>query len=125
MLSKRLMTIRKKKKKTQQESADFLGISRPAYTAYESGTRSPDNDNLSKLADYFNTNVDYLLGRSEDDSPTGSQYEEKNKNDFHFYGTEGVQFIARSQKNLSPAAYQKMQELAKKAAELFDEEDDS
>lgn len=34
-----------------------------------------------------------------------------------------VQFIARSKKELSPKAFQKMMELAKKAKEMFDDED--
>lgn len=123
MLSKRLMTIRKKKHKTQQETADYLGITRPAYTAYESGSRTPDHENLIKLADYFNTSVDYLLGRTDIESP-GDTTVINTKGDFHFYDTDGLQFIARSDKNLSPEAYKKLQELAKKVEELFDEEDE-
>jgi len=43
----------------------LLGITRPAYTAYEMGKRQPDYETLIKLADYFNVTVDYLLGRTE------------------------------------------------------------
>ncbi|MED4885052.1 MULTISPECIES: helix-turn-helix transcriptional regulator [Bacillus] len=64
MLAERLIKLRKQKKRTQQDMADYLGITRPAYTAYERGTRQPDYDTLEKLADYFEVSTDYLLGRT-------------------------------------------------------------
>jgi transcriptional regulator with XRE-family HTH domain len=67
-LANRLSKLRKENKKTQQQVADYLKITRPAYTAYEGGNRQPDYDTLQKLADYFNTTTDYLLGRVEDPS---------------------------------------------------------
>ncbi|MBT2722275.1 helix-turn-helix domain-containing protein [Bacillus sp. ISL-46] len=63
MLSERLTVLRKENNKTQQQVADYLKITRPAYTAYERGTRQPDYDILQKLADYFDTTTDFLLGR--------------------------------------------------------------
>ncbi|GLY11343.1 helix-turn-helix domain-containing protein [Bacillus badius] len=69
LLSERLIKLRKENKKTQQQVADFLGITRPAYTAYERGTRQPDYEILQKLADYYDTNTDYLLGRSDNPHP--------------------------------------------------------
>ena len=33
----KIKELRNEKKLTQQEVADYLGITRPAYTAYESG----------------------------------------------------------------------------------------
>ncbi len=64
MLSKRLREVRDEKEITQQEVADYLGITRPAYTAYETGNRQPDFDTLTKLANYFNVTTDWLLGRT-------------------------------------------------------------
>lgn len=69
MLAKRLSNLRNEFKKTQQQMADFLGITRPAYTAYERGTRQPDYETLKKLADFFDVSTDYLLGRT--DEPQG------------------------------------------------------
>lgn len=70
MLAERLKKLRKTKKKTQQDVADYLGITRPAYTAYEQGNRNPDYDLLSKLANYFDVSTDYLLGREEKQYPS-------------------------------------------------------
>lgn len=55
---------------SQQEMADFLGISRVSYARYENGDRQPDNATLMRLADYFNVSTDYLLGRTPYKRPT-------------------------------------------------------
>ena len=65
MLNIRLTTLRNSKNKTQQDIADYLGLTRPAYTAYERGTRNPDYVTLQKLADYYDVTTDYLLGRTD------------------------------------------------------------
>lgn len=65
MLGVRLKYLRKSNNKTQQDIADILGITRPAYTAYEQGKRNPDYEILEKIADYYNVSTDYLLGRTE------------------------------------------------------------
>lgn len=61
-----LMNARKAMKKTQQEVADYLGISRQAYSNYESGKREPDFETLLKLGEYFDCSLDYLLGTKND-----------------------------------------------------------
>lgn len=73
MLNIRLTSLRKSKKKTQQDIADYLGVTRPAYTAYERGTRHPDYDTLQKLADYYDVTTDYLLGRTDNPYMTEEQ----------------------------------------------------
>lgn len=65
-----LKTLRKEKKKTQQQMATYLGLSQQAYATYELDTRTPPIDILQKIADYFNVSVDYLLGRSENILPS-------------------------------------------------------
>ncbi|WP_107841690.1 helix-turn-helix domain-containing protein [Metasolibacillus meyeri] len=74
MLSIRLKSLRKEFGKTQQDVADYLGVTRPAYTAYEIDKRSPDHETLSKLATLYNVSVDYLLGRTDNKNPS-DQYE--------------------------------------------------
>ena len=77
MLRKRLIELRKKHKKTQKEMADLLGITRPAYTAYESGNRHPDYESLLKIAEFFDVSTDYLLGAT--DNPTRTEKDQKLK----------------------------------------------
>lgn len=64
MFQDKIKELRTSKKMTQQEIANYLGITRPAYTAYESGNRQPDFETLEKLANLFNVTTDYLLGRN-------------------------------------------------------------
>ena len=49
MFNVRLTYLRKEKKKTQKDMAEMLGITRPAYTAYETGKRQPDFEMLQKI----------------------------------------------------------------------------
>ncbi|MGE6601484.1 helix-turn-helix domain-containing protein [Lysinibacillus fusiformis] len=73
MLSIRLKALRTQQRKTQQEIADLLGITRQGYAKYENNLGEPDNSTLAKLADYFEVSTDYLLGRT--DNPANTQQE--------------------------------------------------
>ena len=59
----RIAKLRNSKKLTQQQLADLLGLTRGRINNYEQGTREPDYETLEKIADFFNTTTDYLLGR--------------------------------------------------------------
>ncbi len=50
---------------TQVEMAEKLGISRSTIGMYETGAREPDFETLEKIADFFNVDTDYLLGRTD------------------------------------------------------------
>lgn len=65
MLPERLKEQRLLHKLTQQQVADKIGITRPAYTAYESGNRQPDYELLKQLANMFDVSTDYLIGKSD------------------------------------------------------------
>ncbi len=87
ILSERLKQLREEKELMQKEIASFLNISTSAYGFYEQDKRTPTPDVLSKLADYFNVSVDYLLGKtntrnssSKDSTPT--KKEQKNHDTF-------------------------------------------
>lgn len=87
----RLKILRKNKKCNQQDVANYLGISYQAYAHYENGRRQPDPETLSKIADYFDVTVDYLLGRT--DSPDLAIPKEIENMQFAFHGginTEGL-----------------------------------
>ena len=49
---------------TQYEMAEKIGISRSTIGMYETGAREPDFETLEKIADYFNVDTDFLLGRT-------------------------------------------------------------
>lgn len=59
----RLQELRKKTKSKPEDLARLLNISIQDYYKYESGRNEPNIQNLCKLADYYNTTVDYILSR--------------------------------------------------------------
>ena len=61
MFADNLKLLRSNKEISQQEMADYLQITRQAYSYYENGKRQPDYETLLKLAEYFGVTVDYLL----------------------------------------------------------------
>lgn len=63
---KQLRELRKSRGKTQADIAEYLGITRAAYTNIENEKRQPDRFTLQRLADYYSVSVDYLLGRVND-----------------------------------------------------------
>ncbi|MFD1672676.1 helix-turn-helix domain-containing protein [Agrilactobacillus yilanensis] len=53
---------RKEKQITQQELADFIGVSKAAVSKWETGQTCPDINLLPLLAAYFDISIDTLLG---------------------------------------------------------------
>lgn len=78
----RLKELRKGRHLSQRELADKLHISKSAVSMYEGGQREPDHGTLEMIADYFNVDMDYLLGRKDtvlrylEVSPNNKQIEE-------------------------------------------------
>ena len=64
-LSERLKLLRKRKDLTQEQLADYMGISPQAVSRWETGVTSPDISALPMLADLFGITVDELLGVNE------------------------------------------------------------
>lgn len=60
--AQRLIECRKAKNITEEDVAEYLGISVALYYKYESAVFEPTIPELNKLAEYFNTSVDYLVG---------------------------------------------------------------
>jgi transcriptional regulator with XRE-family HTH domain len=71
-LAARLKLLREEKGLLQKELAGYLEITPAAYGFYEQGRRQPDPVVLNRLADFFDTSVDYLLGRTEVRKPAGA-----------------------------------------------------
>ncbi|HJC12533.1 MAG TPA: helix-turn-helix domain-containing protein [Candidatus Agathobaculum intestinigallinarum] len=65
----RLRDLREDNGKKQSEIAALLNCTQQAYSTYERGERDIPSKVLIKLADYYNTSVDYLLGRTDNPAP--------------------------------------------------------
>ena len=64
-----LIRLRRDRKITQIELADFMGVTKAAVSKWESGKSMPDILLLSQLAAFFGVTVDELLGYEEQLSP--------------------------------------------------------
>ena len=58
----RLRDLREDNDLTQKTLAEYLHIRQNTYSQYETGQRQLPIDILVKLAKYYNTSTDYLLG---------------------------------------------------------------
>ena len=63
--SERLRLLRTQKGLSQMEFAKQIGVSKSSVNMYERGEREPGLETLELLADYFNVDMDYLLGKSD------------------------------------------------------------
>lgn len=61
----RLKEIREDRDLTQKDISKYLNVSQVAYSYYEIGKRQIPIDLLIKLAEYYDTSVDYLLGLTD------------------------------------------------------------
>ena len=59
--SERIKQLRKAKGASQAQVAEYLGVTKQAYSLYETGKREPPFATLLKIAEYFGTDTDTLL----------------------------------------------------------------
>ena len=62
-IAERLKLLRTKSKFTQEEVANKIHVSQSAYAYYELAKKEPKIDTLEKLAELYNTSIDYIVGR--------------------------------------------------------------
>ena len=62
ILGERLKSARVKAGQTQEDIAKLLRVQRQVISYFENGSRTPNIDDLIKLAEIFGTSTDYLLG---------------------------------------------------------------
>ena len=61
----KLREIREDRDLKQADLAKLLNVTQQTYSRYETGEISIDKDSLIKLARYYNTSVDYILGLTD------------------------------------------------------------
>lgn len=59
---KRIKDLREDKDLTQTQLAAMLGMSQTGYSKYETGENDIPTSILIKLANFYGTSVDYILG---------------------------------------------------------------
>ena len=63
---RRIRELREDRDLFQKDIAEMLSMSQTGYSKYETGENDIPTQVLIKLADFYGTSVDYLLGRTDD-----------------------------------------------------------
>lgn len=65
----KIREIREDKDLTQKQVSKILNCTQQTYSRYETGEITIDIFNLIKLAEFYNTSTDYLLGLTNEKRP--------------------------------------------------------
>lgn len=65
----RIRDLREDKDMSQTKLAKILGMSQTGYSKYETGENDVPTNILIKLAHYYETSVDYILGLTDEKEP--------------------------------------------------------
>lgn len=69
-----LRQLRQKQGISQRTLGDALGVTQQTINLYENHKVEPDIYMLKKMADYFGTTIDYLIGHTIAESTTATTY---------------------------------------------------
>ena len=85
--SDRLRQLRKAADLSQMEFSKRIGVSKSSVNMYERGEREPNLETLQRIADFFQVDIGYLLGKSESAPPVRSITDDDIK--FALFGGSG------------------------------------
>lgn len=60
-----LKRLRQEQGVSQQRLADAIWVSQPSINKYENNAIQPDIEVLKRMADFFDTSIDYIVGRTD------------------------------------------------------------
>ena len=62
-IAKNLKLLRNRRKKSQEEVATELGLTRSSYSGYENNVAQPNLESLILFSDYYKVSIDDLVRR--------------------------------------------------------------
>jgi hypothetical protein len=65
----RLRLLRESNGKYQKDIAEILNMKQQQYQRYENGITEMSISLLNILADYYDTSIDYIIGRTDEKKP--------------------------------------------------------
>lgn len=65
---KNLKLLREKSNLSQKQLADVVKVSQQSINKYENHDVEPNIETLSLMANFFNTSIDYIVGRAENEN---------------------------------------------------------
>lgn len=69
MKFQRIQDLRVDSDLSQRQLGEILHICQRSYSHYETGSRGIPIEMLIRLADYYDTTIDYLVGRTDNKAP--------------------------------------------------------
>lgn len=69
MLFKRIRDLREDRDIKQKQIAEYLQIHQTTYSDYELGNLNVPVDVLIRLAKFYNTSIDYIVGLTDNTEP--------------------------------------------------------
>ncbi len=69
IMYKRIRDLREDKDLSQKQLSEILNVSQATYSRYESGYLDIPSEALIKLAKFYKTSADYILGLSNTPTP--------------------------------------------------------
>ena len=69
MKFQRIQDLRIDSDLSQKKIGELLNIRQRSYSHYETGSRNIPIEMLIRLADYYDTTIDYLVGRTDNKEP--------------------------------------------------------
>lgn len=69
MKFQRIQDLRVDSDLSQRQLGEILHISQRSYSHYETGSHGIPIEMLIRLADYYDTTIDYLVGRTDNKAP--------------------------------------------------------
>jgi transcriptional regulator with XRE-family HTH domain len=111
LFGERLKMLREKAGVSQQKIADIVDLTQQAVGKWENNKAEPDLATVAKLAEFFNTTTDYLLGKTDDPHPPDPDIKDS---PLAFYGnTNGIN-LEELEKVINRAVKQALDEREKK-----------
>ena len=118
----RLRELRKSKKLSQQAVANMLGVTQATLSGWETEKYEIDNQSLSKLASFFDTTIDYILGRTDKKTPAPEIRDGKEENNTPLvYGYEEPEILPTisESKHMIDKSNDSLDDMEKTLLELF------
>ena len=87
----KLKQLREDSGRNMKETAQELGIQETAYSRYEKEDREPNSEMLIRFANFYGVSIDYLIGKTDDPTPTPAKGSPATDDDIKFalFGGDG------------------------------------
>lgn len=79
MLNCRIEELRKDFGMSQASLGKLLNVSQQAVAKWEKGIAEPDSNNIARISKLFNVSTDYLLGLTDNPTPSKKEYTEQDE----------------------------------------------